>query len=416
MSTGTRSTSPSGTPPLVQEGLIDPGPGVATFFPSAARIPAGNIGISYMQSSSHRVRLGLRRRAHRGHAAGLNESAGWRSAPGRRVEAVSFRNGDYGTAVYDPGTGLFWAANEYAGADASSNIWRTKIASFSLFSGVGTDFYSVNANAGDHLHFATSDPGRRTAGVRQQLLSRAAALRPERQPGGHCQRQRGRRPQLGHRLHGARRATPASGPSRCTPSPNTPTPTQGEYGLLATGATGALAAVHRHRSTIPADGPWSSRPRLHRHLQRTGLRAVADPGRADDQRRAGHRGHPVVDAITVDWTLDPSYLGTGNRPAQRGDHLGRRRTGNRVEDVSGQTLADFTSPSTTTRGAVRHQLVGHDGEVFSPAPDDLTEVVTFSEPMDTSFTTASSFDLFGIYRNQSHTRPPRLAGIPRARS
>ncbi len=37
---------------------------------------------------------------------------------------------------------------------------------------------------------------------------------------------------------------------------------------------------------------------------------------------------------------------------------------------------------------------------ISPAPYDLTEVVTFSEPMDTSFTTASSFDLFGQYRNQ----------------
>ena len=40
-----------------------------------------------------------------------------------------------------------------------------------------------------------------------------------------------------------------------------------------------------------------------------------------------------------------------------------------------------------------------DGQVFSPAPANVTEVVTFSQPMDTAFTTASSFDLFGNYRN-----------------
>ena len=32
----------------------------------------------------------------------------------------------------------------------------------------------------------------------------------------------------------------------------------------------------------------------------------------------------------------------------------------------------------------------------------MTEVVTFNQPMDTSFTTASSFELLGIYRNVSY--------------
>ena len=40
-----------------------------------------------------------------------------------------------------------------------------------------------------------------------------------------------------------------------------------------------------------------------------------------------------------------------------------------------------------------------DGQVFSPAPANVTEVVTFSQPMDTAFTTASSFDLHGNFRN-----------------
>ena len=109
----------SGTPLLVQEGLIDPGPGVATFFPSAAIDPSGNIGISYMQSSSTEFVSAY----VAGHVAGTplgSTSPGVAFGVGAAVEAVSFRNGDYGTAVYDPGTGLFWGANEYAGADASA--------------------------------------------------------------------------------------------------------------------------------------------------------------------------------------------------------------------------------------------------------------------------------------------------------
>ena len=35
-------------------------------------------------------------------------------------------------------------------------------------------------------------------------------------------------------------------------------------------------------------------------------------------------------------------------------------------------------------------------------PADVTEVVTFNQPMDTSFTTSSSFDLYGNYNNVSY--------------
>ena len=71
-------------------------------------------------------------------------------------------------------------------------------------------------------------------------------------------------------------------------------------------------------------------------------------------------------------------------------------------DVSGAD-ARPTSPRRFTTDDVAPSIIDssvHDGDVFSPAPYDLTEVVTFSEPMDTSFTTASSFDLYGQYRNQ----------------
>src|SRR5262249_51502531 len=42
-----------------------------------------------------------------------------------------------------------------------------------------------------------------------------------------------------------------------------------------------------------------------------------------------------------------------------------------------------------------------DGSVFSPAPQNITEVVTFSEPMNTSLT--PSIDLYGEFRNAHYT-------------
>ena len=147
-----------GTPVLVQEGLIDPGPGVATFFPSASQDAAGDIGISYMESSSTEFVSAYVAGHIAGTPLGHDDRQASPSRPAAGPMPESFREGDYGSSVYDPGTGLFWGANEYSGPDASTNIWNTKIASFSLVSAIGTDFYSVNANAGDNLHFATTTP------------------------------------------------------------------------------------------------------------------------------------------------------------------------------------------------------------------------------------------------------------------
>ena len=56
-----------------------------------------------------------------------------------------------------------------------------------------------------HAAYHHVDARRRAQRVRQQPLPRTPALRPERQPGGHRQRQRVRRQELGHRLHDPRR-------------------------------------------------------------------------------------------------------------------------------------------------------------------------------------------------------------------
>ena len=182
----------------------------------------------------------------------------------------SFREGDYGSAVYDPGTGLFWGANEYIGSDGSTDIWRTKITSFSLLSAIGTDYYSVNANAGDNLHFATTTP----AGGPNEFVNNFYPELLLYDPNGNLVAVA-----AGNASDGRNSVIDFTVPAgdagkwiiEVTASPNTPPPTQGEYGLLVTGATGALSPFVV-TSTTPAAGALVQPPiDHHRHLQRPGL-------------------------------------------------------------------------------------------------------------------------------------------------
>ena len=79
--------------------------------------------------------------------------------------------------------------------------------------------------------------------------------------------------------------------------------------------------------------------------------------------------------------------------------IGADAYGDQVTDVSGQTLTPYSYTFFTTNVAPYVVSSSIDGQVFSPAPADVTEVVTFSQPMDTSFTTSSSFSLYGNYLN-----------------
>ena len=334
--TGTRSTSRGGTPILVQEGLIDPGPGVATFFPAAAIDAAGNIGISYMESSSTEFVSAY----VAGHIAGTplgTTTAGTVFGPGGGSMPESFREGDYGSAVYDPGTGLFWGANEYIGSDGSTDIWRTKITSFSLVSAIGTDFYSVNANAGDNLHFATTHPGRRPERVRQQLLSRAAALRPERQPGRRRRRQRVRRPQLGDRLHGARwrrRQVDHRGHAVAEHAELRPRASTACWSPARPGLCRPFVVT----STIPPDGALIQPPTDYiATFSQPILGTSLTPGELDDQRRPGHRGHPG--------RCPHGGLDDRSRP--------RSRTGNRVLNTAVISADAHRQPGRWTSAATR---------------------------------------------------------------
>jgi hypothetical protein len=115
-----------GTPALLKEGVIDPGAGVAVQMPSVDEDNKGNLGLTWMESSSGEY-LSM--------WVGTIETAGKLTtsvaAPGRGFFYPSDRIGDYSTTVLDPSDGkTFWSANEYIGDDGATDIWRTHITSF----------------------------------------------------------------------------------------------------------------------------------------------------------------------------------------------------------------------------------------------------------------------------------------------
>ena len=117
----------SGTPVLLQQGVIDPGMGVAVQMPTVAEDILGNLGFTWMESSSSEfLSMWVGTLHTSGHFASVV------AAPGGGFFTFSFRIGDYSSTVVDPADGTtFWAANEYIGSDGSSDIWRTHITSFS---------------------------------------------------------------------------------------------------------------------------------------------------------------------------------------------------------------------------------------------------------------------------------------------
>ena len=126
----------------------------------------------------------------------------------------------------------------------------------------------------------------------------------------------------------------------------------GEYGLLVTGATGALAPF-TVTSTIPADGALVQPPT---DYIVTFSQPIYGPSLTPGELTIN--GVPaiavtLVDAHTVDWTLDPAYIVPGNRVLNTVVISADPATGQRVEDVSGAQLADFTSTFTTDTVAPR---------------------------------------------------------------
>ena len=113
-------------PTLLQQGVIDPGPGVAVQMPSVDEDQSGNLGFTWMESSTTEF-LSM--------WVGIVDTNGNLSAsvaaPGLGFFPFSFRIGDYSTTVLDPSDHkTFFSANEFIGPNGNRNIWETHIRSF----------------------------------------------------------------------------------------------------------------------------------------------------------------------------------------------------------------------------------------------------------------------------------------------
>jgi hypothetical protein len=136
----------SGTPSLTQEGNIDPGAGIHTYFPSIEITPNGDIGMTFMQSSASQfMSMYITGRTTSDPVGQMRAPVLAKGGLGtyRAFDCVSAgafvsdcRAGDFSGISVDPNfANMFCAANEYATSSTGKNgmnNWGTWIACFSI--------------------------------------------------------------------------------------------------------------------------------------------------------------------------------------------------------------------------------------------------------------------------------------------
>jgi hypothetical protein len=117
-------------PALTQSGEINPGLLVSSYYPSIEVNRAGDLGLTYMQSSFRQYVSMYVTAQRQGAAPGTMQ-------PGVLVHAgvgtyLGTRGGDFSGISVDPVNDTFWAANEYS--RSSLDLWGTWVANFALTS------------------------------------------------------------------------------------------------------------------------------------------------------------------------------------------------------------------------------------------------------------------------------------------
>jgi hypothetical protein len=135
------------TPALTQQGTINRGSGIHTYYPSIAIAPNGDLGMTFMQSSSNEYMSMYVTGQREGDPPGTMQfpvlakagQANYRAFDcfnfntRRFTPNTSCRAGDYSGITVDPDTpDTFCAANEYADSPMAGANWGTWIACFSL--------------------------------------------------------------------------------------------------------------------------------------------------------------------------------------------------------------------------------------------------------------------------------------------
>jgi hypothetical protein len=127
----------SATPVLSQQGTIGAGSGSNSYFPSIAIAPSGDLGMTFMQSSSNEyVSMYVTGRSASDPANTMQTpvvAKAGQAAYSASFDASPFRAGDFSGTTVDPTDGTFWTANEYAKTPTSASAnWGTFIANITL--------------------------------------------------------------------------------------------------------------------------------------------------------------------------------------------------------------------------------------------------------------------------------------------
>lgn len=129
----------SSTPTLTEKGTINQGAGVATYFPSIAIAPNGDLGMTFMESSPHEFMSMYVTARTPSDPLGLMEvpvlaAAGVQAYEDSSLELPPFRAGDFSGTAVDPIDGTFWSANEFADGDTNAldANWGTYISHFDI--------------------------------------------------------------------------------------------------------------------------------------------------------------------------------------------------------------------------------------------------------------------------------------------
>ena len=149
----TDPTNPTSTPTLTQSGTINQGSGVADYFPSIDIDPNGDLGLTFMESSSTEYMSMYVTGQLKGATAGtmltpvLAQAGVTTYTP---FDTAPYRGGDFSGMGVDPTDGSFWSANEYAIAAQPDANYGTWIQQFTIQSGTGTRYIPL-ANGGDGI-------------------------------------------------------------------------------------------------------------------------------------------------------------------------------------------------------------------------------------------------------------------------
>ncbi len=127
----------SATPMLIQQGDVSPGAGVSTSYPSIALDPAGDIGLTYVQSASDTDGNVLQTPSMYIAAWAVGDPLNALEPsvlvePGVAGAFPGFRGGDYSATEFDPTDGSFWSAQEYTADAYSTDDWGTYLANYTV--------------------------------------------------------------------------------------------------------------------------------------------------------------------------------------------------------------------------------------------------------------------------------------------